>query len=127
MKIENSLVNTGNGQVQAASGSGENIVYANIEVVTPEAPQPSKICFYLACCFPLGGIWGISRLYLSRGDGKVNSRNGVILLGLTLFFGVGVLGIVDSFLFLIFIGIPVSLIDNVLAYKEHIRNGGGWS
>jgi hypothetical protein len=124
MNIESGLVKVGNDQAQPPSGSGKNIVYTKIEVFTPKAPQPSKICFLIACCFPL---WGISRLYLSRGDGKVNSRNGVILLGLTLFFGVGVLGIVDSFLFLLFIGIPVSLIDNVLAYKEHIRNGGGWS
>ncbi len=71
-------------------------------------------------------MWGVARLYLCRGDGKVGDQNGVILLCWTILFGVGVFGVIDVSLLLYLIGLPLSIIDGLMAAKEHRVNGGQW-
>jgi|LakMenE01Jun11ns_1017448.scaffolds.fasta_scaffold9570788_1 hypothetical protein len=126
MNIENSLVKVGGNHVQPPSGSGEDNVYVDVNVVTQTTHPPFRPLFGFAMLLSLAGVWGTPRLYLYRGDGKVSPRNGLMLLAGTGLFALGVFVIIDICLLLYFVGLPLSIIDGILASKEYRRNGGHW-
>jgi hypothetical protein len=103
-----------------------NIESGLVKVGRNHVQPPFRPLFGFAMLLSLAGVWGAPRLYLYRGDGKVSPRNGLMLLAGTGLFALGVFVIIDICLLLYIAGLPLSIIDGILASKEYRRNGGYW-